>query len=197
MVNHREIYIALGANLPSDAGSVRCTPAQTLRAALNDLGARGLSCVATSPFYATPCFPAGAGPDYVNAAARLSVDADLSPHDILAHLHAVEAAHGRIRATRWAGRSLDIDLLAVGDAVLPDPQTHSHWRNLPLADQARLAPDRLILPHPRMADRAFVLVPLADIAPDWCHPVTGHSVRMMRDALPASDLAAVQPLAAT
>ncbi|SEN73774.1 2-amino-4-hydroxy-6-hydroxymethyldihydropteridinediphosphokinase [Pseudorhodobacter antarcticus] len=188
------VYVALGANLPSDLGSLRHTPAHTLPMALASLGALGLHLHATSRFYATPCFPAGAGPDYVNAAAALTADPDLSPADILARLHQVEAAYGRTRSTRWAGRSLDLDLLAIGDAVLPDAKTHRHWCDLPLADQARLAPDQLILPHPRIADRAFVLVPLCDIAPDWHHPVTGHSVRTMRDALPASDLAAVRPL---
>jgi 2-amino-4-hydroxy-6-hydroxymethyldihydropteridine diphosphokinase len=64
---------------------------------------------------------------------------------------------------------------------------------LPPEDQARLAPDRLILPHPRLQDRAFVLVPLADVAPDWRHPLSGLSVDQMLQALPAEDVAAVVP----
>jgi len=78
--------------------------------------------------------------------------------------------------------------------VLPDPAGFRHWLDLPPEAQSREAPDRLILPHPRMQDRAFVLVPLADVAPDWRHPVLGRTVTQMRDALPAGLLAEVVPL---
>lgn len=91
-------------------------------------------------------------------------------------------------------RTLDIDLVALGDSVLPDGATQDAWRRLPPEAQVRTTPDRLILPHPRLQDRAFVLVPLADVAPDWVHPRTGQTVRQMLDALPAEDRAAVKPL---
>lgn len=188
------ILVALGANLPNDAVSPARQPAETLRAALADLAAEGVPARRVSPFYATPCFPAGAGPDYVNAVAELTPRPDLSPEGLLALLHRIEAHHARRRGPeaggRWSGRTLDLDLLAFGQMVLPDADTESHWRNLPLSDQTRLAPDRLILPHPRLADRAFVLVPLCDIAPDWRHPVTGRSAAELCAALPPADRAA-------
>lgn len=180
--------------MPSDLTSPKRPPAETLSTALDDLVALGLHLRAKSRFFATPCFPAGARPDYVNAVAIFECDAALGPDHILALLHRVEAAHGRKRASRWAGRTLDLDLLAMGDQVLPDPKTQRYWQNLPPVDQARLAPDQLILPHPRIADRAFVLVPLAEVAPDWRHPVLALTAAQMRDALPASDLAAMRPL---
>lgn len=99
---------------------------------------------------------------------------------------------GRERGTRWGQRTLDLDLLAMGDLVLPDAQVYAHWRDLPLEDQARRAPEQLILPHPRLQDRAFVLVPLSDVAPDWRHPVLGRTVLEMRDALSPEALAEVR-----
>jgi 2-amino-4-hydroxy-6-hydroxymethyldihydropteridine diphosphokinase len=162
------------------------------------LGGQGIEVLAVSRLFATPCFPAGAGPDYVNAAAKISFTPEGSAADalasLLARLHAVEALFGRKREQRWGMRTLDIDLLAMGDSVLPDAQTQDHWRNLPAEAQIGTTPDRLILPHPRLQDRAFVLVPLADVAPDWVHPRTGLSVRDMLAALPAAERDAVKPL---
>lgn len=187
-------YIALGANLPNDGVFPAQSPADTLAVAVSDLAAIGFTLLAQSQLFATPCFPAGAGPDYVNAAAVFDVPDALTPDQVLACLHQVEAAHGRARTARWAGRTLDLDLLAIDDLVLPDRDTHAHWQTLVPADQARLAPDQLILPHPRLADRAFVLVPLAQVAADWRHPTLGKTTVQLRDALPAADLAAVRPI---
>jgi 2-amino-4-hydroxy-6-hydroxymethyldihydropteridine diphosphokinase len=184
------LLVALGANLPFGGED----PAATLRNAVAALAEEGLAVLELSRFFLTPCFPAGAGPDYVNAAAVL----DAGDHDDLAstltRLHAVEGRFGRKRAQRWGMRTLDIDLLAMGDSVLPDAETQDRWRNLDPAAQIGSTPDRLILPHPRLQDRAFVLVPLDDVAPDWVHPRTGLSVRQMLDALPQADRDAVKPL---
>ena len=184
---NQEYLIALGGNLPSDAGQ----PAQTLVAALSDIAAAGVTVRAVSRFYDTPCFPPGAGPDYVNAAAHLRCDLDATA--LLALLHRIEARFGRQRVQRWGMRTLDLDLLAAGDLVLPDAATQAAWRDLPPAAQTQTTPDRLILPHPRLQDRAFVLVPLADIAPAWVHPLTGQSVAQMCAALPAAARDAVRP----
>ena len=176
-----EILVALGGNMPSPAGA----PEKTLRAAFAALGkAPGVALVATSALYATPCFPAGAGPDYVNAACKL--ESALGPDEILAALHRIEADYGRARTRRWGQRTLDLDLIAHGQHVLPDPVQHAEWRSLPLAAQTQTAPDRLILPHPRLAERAFVLVPLNDVAPAWRHPILGRSVSEMLADLPGS-----------
>lgn len=97
---------------------------------------------------------------------------------------------GRRRDTRWGARGIDIDLLAGDDgAVLPSVEQQTRWRTLSLADQQTLTPDELILPHPRLQDRAFVLIPLAEIAPDFRHPVTGQGILDMVAHLPAKAVA--------
>tara|TARA_R110002049_G_scaffold117332_3_gene270719 strand:+ start:109551 stop:110159 length:609 start_codon:yes stop_codon:yes gene_type:complete len=184
----RSLLIALGGNLPSSLGK----PAETLSNALKMLKISGAVIRAVSPFYNTPAFPAGSGPDYVNAAAWL--EAPWDPPAALQVLHRIEAQMGRERTQRWGQRTLDLDLLACDDLVMPDAKTHLSWRNLPLEAQIGRTPEQLILPHPRMQDRAFVLVPLADVAPDWRHPLLNISVRAMLDALPQADKAAVRRL---
>jgi 2-amino-4-hydroxy-6-hydroxymethyldihydropteridine diphosphokinase len=151
----------------------------------------GLGLRALSRFWRSAAFPADSGPDYVNACAE--VVAQGTPGSVLAALHRIEARLGRVRAGRWGARGIDLDVLAAGDALLPDPETHAHWRNLPLTEQMRVAPEALILPHPRLAERAFVLIPLAEIAPLWRHPATGQTVCDMLAALDAAEKAAMTP----
>lgn len=146
-----------------------------------------------SRFFRTPAWPPGSGPDFVNAAVL--VRTRLSPADLLAALHAIEAAAGRRRDLRWGPRTLDLDLLFHGLRILPDAATQARWCDLPADRQAQDAPETLVLPHPRLQDRPFVLVPLAEIAPGWRHPVTGRSVAEMVAALDPADVAAVRPLA--
>lgn len=188
MQKYKFALVALGGNLPTEAGD----PAELLRAALRDMAAAGCVLVAISRFFATPAYPPGSGPDFVNAAAVVS--SDRAPGALLDLLHEIEARHGRERLQRWGARTLDLDLLAVGDTVLPDAQTQDHWRALAPEAQQALAPDRLILPHPRLQDRGFVLVPLMDVAPLWTHPRTGNTVAAMVQALPEEDKAAIRPL---
>ena len=148
--------------------------------------------VSVSRFYRTPAFPPGSGPDFVNAAALVA--SAMPPAKVLAALHSIEGAFGRTRETRWGPRTLDLDLLTFGDAVLPDRDTYLEWRDLPPERQHGVAPDHLILPHPRLQDRAFVLIPLAEIAPHQIHPVTGLTVAEMAIALPEAEKAAICPL---
>lgn len=180
--------IALGSNV----GDESMPPETTILAALAALATESVGVSATSRLYRSPAFPAGSGPDYVNAAAILTTD--LAPAAILAHLHAVEARFGRVRIQRWAARTLDLDLIAVGDRILPDPALLRHWIDLLPQRQREETPQELILPHPRLQDRAFVLAPMADIAPAWRHPLTGRSVLEMLAALPAAAKAEVRPL---
>lgn len=155
------ILIALGANVPSPAGQ----PANTLLAALRELARRGITVEKQSGFYKNPAWPDPRDPPFINAVAR--VQTELPPAALLALLHEVEAQFGRTRHVPNAPRTLDLDLLDYDGAVQSGPPS---------------------LPHPRLQDRAFVLVPLRDVTPDWCHPVTGRSVSELIAALPPADI---------
>jgi 2-amino-4-hydroxy-6-hydroxymethyldihydropteridine diphosphokinase len=156
------ILIALGSNLPSRIG----TPSQTLRAALAELARRDVRIVAVSSFYKTPAWPDPSDPSFVNAVAR--IETKLSPPSLIAHLHDVERAFGRERGICNAPRTLDLDLLDYDGRVESGPP---------------------VLPHPRIASRGFVLVPLRDVAPDWKHPASGLAADALIAALPPDEQA--------
>lgn len=174
--------------MQSEVGS----PAATLRQAMREIANLGGVIRAESRFFVTPAYPAGSGPAFVNAA--IAVQAPWSVSEALGHLHAVEAGLGRRRAERWGQRTLDLDLLAVDDVVRPNVATVRSWMSKTLDEQRAEAPGQLLLPHPRLHERAFVLVPLADIAPDWTHPITRQTVTEMLDALPPAVRAEVVPV---
>ena len=152
------IVIALGANLPSRYGS----PEETLAQAILALKERGLRVIGRSSVWLSAPVPVSDQPWYRNAV--IAVDTDLSAFEVLELLHAVERAFGRVRAERNAPRVLDLDLIAY---------------HMEIVEQ-----DGFIVPHPRMHGRAFVLEPLAEIAPEWVHPVLGVSVGDMLKNLP-------------
>ncbi|MEM6973798.1 MAG: 2-amino-4-hydroxy-6-hydroxymethyldihydropteridine diphosphokinase [Pseudomonadota bacterium] len=181
--------IALGGNLVYDGDQ----PSSILLTALQALTSAGLVIDACSRFFRTPAFPPGSGPDFVNASARLIIG-ERGPSEVLSLLHDVEAKLGRNRLERWAPRTCDLDLLALDDRILPDPATLMAWMQLDPAAQRERAPDTLVLPHPRLHERAFVLVPMCDVAPDWRHPVLGITVSQMLDALPEVERAEIVAL---
>jgi 2-amino-4-hydroxy-6-hydroxymethyldihydropteridine diphosphokinase len=161
------ILIALGSSIPSRAGD----PARTLQAALADLRENGVTPVAVSRFYRTPAWPDPRDPEFVNAVSQVMTE--LSPANLMATLQDVETRFGRMRAARNAPRTLDLDILDYAGRVESGPP---------------------VLPHPRMESRAFVLVPLRDVARDWRHPVSGLSVTELLKALPAAEREAIKPV---
>jgi len=137
------VFVGLGANL----GDARATLAAAVKALENH---PGITLVAMSSLYRTAPVDA-TGPDYINAVVELRTT--LAPSQLLQALQAIEADHGRQRPYRHAPRTLDLDLLLYGQRQADDPQ--------------------LTLPHPRLHRRAFVLEPLAELAPDLTHPRLG------------------------
>ena len=183
-----EALVALGSNATSRQGD----PAKTVEAAVRALNRDGVRVVAQSGLYRTPFVPLGAGAEVINAAVLLATSH--TPEALLAELHRIEADFGRSREVRWGSRTLDLDLVAMGPEIRPDRASFVRWQKMAPSMQRSVAPDALILPHPRMQERAFVLVPAAEVAPGWRHPVLGLTVREMLLALPPDDVAAVRPL---
>jgi 2-amino-4-hydroxy-6-hydroxymethyldihydropteridine diphosphokinase len=167
------ILVALGANLPGPDGAPAIETCRRAAAALDALP--GLRLRALSRWYATAPIPPTPGvPDYINGVALLEPRpgaAAPSPEALLAALQAIEARAGRVRPYPNAPRTLDLDLLD-------------------LDGQVRAGPDP-ILPHPRMQDRAFVLAPLADIAPGWVHPALGRSAAELLAGLGTQEVRAL------
>lgn len=156
---------AIGANLPRLDGA----PAiETCRWAVGELDRiPGMRVVGVSSWWASAPIPPDPGsPPYINGVARLEGDA--APEALLAALHAIEDAAGRVRPYVNAPRVLDLDLIDVGGRVLRGPG--------------------LVLPHPRAHLRAFVLRPLAEVAPGWVHPVLGQSVEALVAALEPQEI---------
>lgn len=163
------ILIALGANLSSGAG----TPETALRIGLDALARRGVRPLAVSRLYRTPAWPDPSDPPFVNAVA--AVETVLPPDALMRELLRVEDSLGRVRSVANAPRTLDLDLLDYHGLVCAGDPT---------------------LPHPRMSSRGFVLIPLADVAPDWRHPATGASLCDLIAALSPEERASIVPISA-
>jgi 2-amino-4-hydroxy-6-hydroxymethyldihydropteridine diphosphokinase len=148
--------LALGSNL-GDSRAI-------LEAALKTLdNTPGITLQTTSSWYQTA--PVGPPqPDYLNACALVQVE--LTPQQLLENILNIEAEFGRVRHERWGSRTLDIDILLFDDVILDTPV--------------------LQLPHPRMTERGFVLVPLAEIAPDWVEPVSKKAIAQLVQAVDCS-----------
>ena len=173
------VVVALGGNVTDARGG----PAQRLEAALRAFSGQGLHLVKRSGWWGSAAWPDPRDPPFVNGVAL--VRTRLDPGGTLAALHALERAFGRMHGRPNAPRTLDLDLIAHGRAISDDPA--------------------LALPHPRAAERLFVMGPLAQIAPAWRHPASGRTAADLaaaaavgRDARPLGALprcnAAAEPL---
>ena len=157
--------VALGSNV----AGLFASPAEAVEAAMLAIQSPEIIMVSRSRLYRSAAWPDPADPEFVNA--MISVETSLAPDALLARLHAVEAEFGRERRQVNAPRTLDLDIVDY-------------------AGRVSALGDSPILPHPRLSDRAFVLLPLAEIAPDWRHPVTAKPIAELIRALP-DPLAAV------
>ena len=152
------VAIALGGNLN--------TPAETFNNALTRLNDHPkITVAARSPWYSSP--PMGPPqPDYLNGCALL--ETSLSPNELLQVLLETETGLGRVREVHWGPRTLDLDLLLYGDRLIES--------------------DHLTVPHPGLGDRAFVLQPLTDIAPDWVDPRSHKTIQQLLQTVDCSQI---------
>jgi 2-amino-4-hydroxy-6-hydroxymethyldihydropteridine diphosphokinase len=158
-VSMHHVLIGLGGNLPSRVGAPRIT----LEAALAALEDGGVRILKRSSWYTSAPVPASDQPWYVNGV--VSAETNLSPEAVLELLHSLETAFGRVREEKNGARTLDLYLLAYGNMIQTDKNP--------------------LLPHPRLQERAFVMVPLAEIAPEWRHPALNRNAVEILAAIPA------------
>ena len=157
------ILIALGANLP---GHNRATPLRTCTRALDLMPEYDIRVLRRSRWYSSAPVPAADQPDFVNGVVQVATER--GPEALLAALHQIEDALGRSRPRPNAARVIDLDLIAHG---------RSQREGEGGTDSG------LVLPHPRFHERAFVLLPMADLLPDWRHPASGESLAALIAAL--------------
>ncbi len=153
------ILIGLGANLDGIYGC----PEDALQKCHNLFASVGINIIKSSNIWKSAPVPVSDQPWYRNAVC--CVETNFSPHGLLSALAKIEDGAGRTRRDVNAARTLDLDILSYDDKIIKD--------------------EHLILPHPQMHNRAFVLYPLREIAPDWVHPILNKSVDKMLEEMPA------------
>ena len=145
------IFIGIGSNL---ASAIYGSPMEICEASIELLNQENMTVFAKSSWYNSAPIPASPQPDFINGI--IGIETDLKSLELLSMLLEIESLMGRERSVRDAARIIDIDLLAYNDEIVASEHLH--------------------LPHPRMHERAFVIAPLAEIAPDWHHPASGKSI---------------------
>lgn len=162
-MNDAPIFIGIGGNLASARFG---PPPRSFAAAMDLLRARGVAIHRVSRWYRSAPLPPSAQPHYINGV--IEARSRLSPRRVLAVCHDVEREVGRVRGERNAARCLDLDLLAYGTRAICAGEDGGG----------------AVVPHPRLAERAFVLMPWLELAGGWRHPVSGRTVAEMLAALP-------------
>ena len=157
-------FVAIGANLEAADGTPALATCMWAADALKSQTGARAAC--RSRWFSSAPVPPSGQPRFINGVVRL--ESNLAPAQLLAVLHGMEAARGRVRGVPDAARTLDLDIIDMDGLV-------------------RDAPDP-VLPHPRAHLRAFVLLPLRDVGPDWVHPRSGASIASLIAALPKQDI---------
>ena len=180
--------ISCGANISGPFGK----PSETLTIVLDEFEQRNLKVVNKSALYSSLAFPDPQEPKYLNRCLELKVDVKAA--EVLTLLKQIEIRMGRRAGSRWGSRSCDLDLLSFAGQVCPNKKVFDYWYRMTLEKQIIEKPTVILLPHPRLQDRAFVLKPLMEFAAEWTHPVLNLSVREMYNSLSRADKESVKPI---
>ena len=157
--------IAIGSNLNSKEN----TRLEIIEKALIYFPSFDMLLIKASSFWESKSFSEKNQPNFINAV--IEVFSELKPFEVLTNLKKIEKLFGRRETKRWGDRVLDLDIIGCESIVLPSEVVFMKWFKMPYDLQIIIQPDVLILPHPRIQDRLFVLKPLEEIKPEWVHPV--------------------------
>ena len=180
--------VAFGSNIISRYGN----PLQTVCHAMKEIQTSKFELVLTSKFYETVAYPKGSGPNFINCCSVYKTK--LNASETLLHLHSIEKSLGRIRNKRWAPRVIDLDLIYFDEFIYPNQEVVKEWMGLSKDKQMESWPTEMILPHPRLQDRAFVLIPMGDIDPKWKHPILKNTVSEMLNDIDPKLLAEIKKI---
>ena len=161
----KKYFIALGSNLETQNLSRQ----EVINTALGYFSQFNMILIKVSSFWESRSYPDKNKPNFINAVSE--VLSDLNPYEILYELKTIETKMGRKNNTRWGNRVLDLDIISAGSIILPNSNVFNEWLKMPIQKQIKNQPNELILPHPRIQDRLFVLNPLNEVDPHWTHPV--------------------------
>ena len=161
----KKYFIALGSNLETQ----NLSRLEIINLALGYLSQFKIILIKVSSFWESRSYPDRSQPNFINAVTE--VHSELNPYQILLILKNIEKKMGRKNTTIWGKRVLDLDIIGSGSIILPNNFEFNKWLKMPLLKQIKIQPDELILPHPRIQDRLFVLKPLNEVDPHWTHPV--------------------------
>ena len=178
--------VAFGSNVFSKLGS----PSEIVYQAIKEIQTLEFELVLTSKLYETVAYPRGSGPNFINCCSVYKTK--LTASETLLHLHNIEKNLGRIRNKRWAPRVIDLDLIYFDEFICPNQEVVEEWIGLSKDKQTELWPAEMILPHPRLQDRAFVLIPMGDIDPKWKHPISDNTVSEMLNDIDPKLLAEIK-----
>ena len=181
--------VVLGSNLSSEFGN----SAETLKKCVDEIRSDpSIELLLESNWYISSSILNKREPRYVNVGIRLSTN--LKPKELLNFTADLEIKYGRKRQRRWEPRTCDIDILLCDQLILPSKLYFEKWLKLDFFQQKELSPDELILPHPRLQERAFFLKPLNDLQPDWTHPFLEMKAKEMLDSLPSNELENIEEM---
>ena len=178
-----EYVLILGANMPSKFGDILTTLQMCVEYIKNE---EPIDLISQSKWYQSESFPDKSKPTFINVGIKII--SKLEPYQILKIIDEIEKGFGRIRKRRWDARVCDIDIIYCNKKIIPTRNILKKWMSMKIEEQLITTPRTLILPHPRIQDRLFFLVPLNELSPNWRHPILGKTAKEILDSIPQNEI---------